>query len=1241
MSTLERGLHSRHLRDGTSRNRDNSIFYDTMSCVERPQRTRNYPHKKQSRQNHGARAQTSYSFYQDDRRPDRYAHQRTSYTIHSDSDDSYTYSELDDRSDNENYEAPQPDRTMHYNKDFKAFCTEIAQYVVEACTRSAIQSSSMYADTASSILSASFDDGMDDRAPVSSKGHANSRRGLRHGEFARNSRQTKSQDKLQSITEVFSGSHRGTHYSKGRDNTHHNGRYIYQQNPLAAPIAKRGVAQLESSPLRTQHSAARSPNAKVLGDDRNDSINSPRELQTRTFKRSRPDKQGSEATIRRLIVEPFPVELPDSQHAISHHASQKVKRSQPTSAQLESQTVVFGTEGNNIHSVDSSVSDNNDSFVSDSHTDSSAYYNREDGLNHAPMKKLSSNMKEDNNATQIAVAAANAFSCISEGREKKASKKQSLIDIRVVSSHLPLDSDIKAAASQKGGIKEAPVHDGLVPCVSTDQQLAAIGGSSLYNELRSVNFSKQAISVRLVEISNDFRRYKSEIAKQFAELQATVTSMSTQIKMLECTINGLQIGVHAQPSFARGSGIFWNDSLIHKDHSAAVGRSSGTGANSVMQYPKIISTPLIDPTRSSCSSAQMVSRSPEPLDVMRSENKPPMVPSLHAGTTDVTGRCDLRNYVLSTDGQSESVHDSVSSQTELNSLSIVQMGDEKMSVLTASQISKGKKRKHHTSSKCDSEGGIGVTISPLSTTAEAVDRKSGLSDMAAPSTRKHARSSIQDFIKETSSTREKSPSRNPSLCQNSTASYVEDMDIHVGDSAAIGPEGPVSGISTDDPERTGDTKSTSRRSHRAGGIEFSDRGDPQDQTGCMSTYEASDTHKSSKSKPRERRQRKSKSHSGSARDYQGQLNEEASHSQSILSERLGPVNILGTNMMQPELEVPLNQNDTPIHPYLLSHPDSAEHAATLDPSNYGLTEKLFVSDLSRSPSIFNDDTELMIVETIEIVQSIYILPGLKNNKLTTWSAACRTLGNLMINTDGPFWKATYQCARYLLALYVAYGSAVLEAGLSEIYQRFYTALKTMTGVGNEEIQADCLLVASVLDLICGVTQLRQEGDLSRLVSSIATVAPSLSQVGFAAHVFPLPVCLLVVMEELISEEQFQLVNTWIRSDQEPQDDEQKRIAEFAIYFSTYFYSMMSYVTDFYVIITGHSKKPDEPLALDNPVSAGVLCNLASLYRAGILLQENLLSPEGSFEANSLKLGLKQLINLVPEIGEIIIRAEKK
>lgn len=99
----------------------------------------------------------------------------------------------------------------------------------------------------------------------------------------------------------------------------------------------------------------------------------------------------------------------------------------------------------------------------------------------------------------------------------------------------------------------------------------------MYTELKSVNFNKQAISVRLVEITNDFRRYKSEIAKQFAELQEIVASMSTQIKMLECTINGLQIGVHAQPSFARGSGIFWHDSLIHKDHSAAAGRSSGTG----------------------------------------------------------------------------------------------------------------------------------------------------------------------------------------------------------------------------------------------------------------------------------------------------------------------------------------------------------------------------------------------------------------------------------------------------------------------------------------------------------------------------------------------------------------------------------------------------------------------------------------------------------------------------------------
>lgn len=1236
MSALERGLHSRHLRDGASRNRDNSIFYDTMSCVERSQRIRNHPHKKQSKQNHGARAQTSYSFYQDDRRPNRYAHQRTSYTIHSDSDDSYIYSELDDRTDNENYDAPHPDRTMHYNKDFKAFCTEIAQYVVEACTRSAIQSSSMYVDTASSILSASPDDGMDDRAPASSKGHASSRRALLHGEFARNSRLTKSQDKLQSINEIFSGSHRGAHYSKGKDNTHHNGRYTYQQNPLAAPTAKRGMAQLESSPLRTQHGAARSPNAKALGDD---SINSPRALQTRISKRSRPDKQGSEVAIRRLVVEPFPAEPPDSQRAMPHHASQKIRRTQPTSAHLESQTVVFSAEDNHLHSVNSSASDNNDSFVSDSNTDSSTYSNREDGINYVPMKKLSSNMKEDNNVTSVAVAAANAFSCISEGREKKASKKQSLVDARAISSHLPSDDDIKAAASQKNSIKEAFVHDSMVPCASADQQLAAIGGSSLYTELKSVNFNKQAISVRLVEITNDFRRYKSEIAKQFAELQEIVASMSTQIKMLECTINGLQIGVHAQPSFARGSGIFWHDSLIHKDHSAAAGRSSGTGANSVMQYPKIISTPLIDPARSSCSSTQMVSRSPEPIDVMRSEHKPPMVPSFHAGATDVMGRCDLRNYVLSTDGQSESVHDSVSSQIEPNSLSIVQMGDEKISALTASQISKEKKRKHHTSSKCEPRDSIGVTISPLSAAAEVLDRKSGLSDMAAPSARKHTRSSIQDFIKEASSTREKSPSRNPSLCQNSTASYVEDMDIHNEDPAVIGPEAPVSGISTDDPERTGDTKSTSRRSHRTGGIEFSDRGDTQDQTGYASTYEASDIHKSGKSKPRERRQRKSKSHSNSTKDYQG--NEEASYSQSILSEQLVSMNILGANMVQPELEVPLNQSDTPIHPYLLSHPDSAEHAATLNPSNYGLIEKLFVSDLSRSPSIFNDDTEFMIVETIEIVQSIYILPGLRNNKLTTWSTACRTLGNLMINTDGPFWRATYQCARYLLALYVAYGSAVLEAGLSEIYQRFYTALKTMTGVGNEEIQADCLLVASVLDLICGVTQLRQEGDLTRLVSSIATVAPSLSQVGFAAHVFPLPVCLLVVMEELISEEQFQLVNTWIRSNQEPQDDEQKRIAEFAVYFSTYFYSMMSYVTDFYVTITGHSKKPDEPLALGNPVSAGMLCNLASLYRAGVLLQENLSPPEGSFEANSLKLGLKQLISLVPEIDEIITRTEKR
>lgn len=74
---------------------------------------------------------------------------------------------------------------------------------------------------------------------------------------------------------------------------------------------------------------------------------------------------------------------------------------------------------------------------------------------------------------------------------------------------------------------------------------------------------------------------------------------------------------------------------------------------------------------------------------------------------------------------------------------------------------------------------------------------------------------------------------------------------------------------------------------------------------------------------------------------------------------------------------------------------------------------------------------------------------------------------------------------------------------------------------------------------------------------------SLSQSGrLCSARVSLPVCLLVVMEELISEEQFQLVNTWIRSNQEPQDDEQKRIAEFAVYFSTYFYSMMSYVTDF-------------------------------------------------------------------------------
>lgn len=1231
MSALDRGLHSRHSRDGTSKNRDNSIFYETMSCVDRPRHARDYSHRRQFRHDYGPRAQTSYSFYQDDRRPDKYAHQRTSYTMNSDSNETYTYS--DDQSDCDNCESPQLDRTLHKNKEFKAFCTEIAQYVVEACTRSAIQSSSMYVDNASSILSTSVDDGMDDRVSVSSKAHASSRRALRHGNLTRNNRQTRSQDKLQSLNEALSTSHRGAHPSRGRDNSHHSSRHAYQHNPSAsatAPMSRRGVTQLESSPLRTQHNATRSPNSKAVGDD---SINSPRALHAKASKKSRHDKHGSEASTRRPAVEPFPIEILSNQRTAHHTSSQRVKKNQFAGIQSESKTGVLDAEDNNVHLVDSSAS-NNESFVSDSHAESSTY-SEENALNHAPMKKLSSNMRDD--TVTAAIAAANAFSCISEGQEKGMSKKQHLIETRVSPSHLSSDGE-KAASAQKTDLKGTVVHDSTAPPTSLEQQLAGLGGSSLYTELKSVNFNKQAISVRLVELSNDFRRYKSEISRKFAELQETATSMSTQIKMLECTINGLQIGIHTQPPFARGSGIFWSDSLVHKDQPLA---ATGTASNSVMQYPKIISTPLIETNRTSYGSAHIASRSPEPIDTTKSENKPPMVPPHHIGATDVSVKCDLRNYVLSTDGQSESVHDSASSQTEPNSLSIVQMGDERLSNLTSSQINRERKRKHHTSSKHDS-GSIGTTIPPLSATAEASDKKNAIADISASSTRKHARSSIQDFMGEASSTREKSPSKRPSLCQNSTASYVEDMDTHAGDLVITSHcDGPVSGISTDDPERTGETKSASRRSHRTGGIEFSDRGDTQDQAAYTSTCnEASDTHRSGKSKPRERKQRRSKGHSSTSKDYHGQLNDEASHSQSILSERLAPVSISDANV-HPELKVPLSQSNIPIHPYLVSHPDSAAHAATLDPTKYGLTEKLFVSELSRSPSIFNDDTEFMIIETVEIVQSIYILPGLRNNKLTTWSAACRTLGSLMINTDGPFWKATYQCARYLLALYVAYGSAVLEAGLSEIYQRFYTALKTMTGVGNEEIQVDCLLVASVLDLICGVTQLRQEGDLSRLVNSIAAIAPCLSQVGLAAQVFPLPVCLLIVMEELISEEQFQLINTWMRSNQDPQDDEQKRIAEFAVYFSTYFYSMMSYVTDFYATITEHNKRPDEPLTLASPLSAGIICNLASLYRAGTLLQANLSPPEGSFEANSLKMGLEQLLTLVPEIYEIVNETEKK
>lgn len=1241
MSTVERGLHSRHSREGTSRNRDNSIFYDTMSCVDRPHRIRDYSHRRYPRHNYSGRAQTSYSFYQDDRRPDRRARQQASYTVHSGSDESYTYSESIDQSDHENCEAPQLDRTLQNNKEFKAFCTEIAQYVVEACTRSAIQSNSMHVDNASSILSASVDEGLDDRVPASTRVHAGSRRVFRHSDLRRDNRMTRSHDKLQSINGSPSASHRGTHSNGGRDSSRHP--YQQSQSAASASMSKRGVAQLESSPLRTQHSTARSPNSKAMRDD---SINSPRELQTRGSKKYRSERHGPEGGSRRPVIEPFPIEIHSGQRGIHNSTSVKVRRNHSAISHVDSQAVVFDAEGDDVHSVDVSAS-NNDSFVSDSHTDSSIYSNEENVANAAPMRKLSSNMRDDNNAAStIGVTAANALSCIYEGQDRKVSKRQPSINTRVISSRLPSDDDLKIAAARKSGLKETVIHDSPIPSVSSEQRLAALSGSSLYTELKSVNFNKQAISVRLVELSSDFRRYKSEVAKQIAELQDTIASMTTQVKMLECTINGLQIGVHAQPSFARGSGIFWNDSL-HKDQQPTItGPASGSVINSVMQYPKIVSTPLIDTNKGSYGSygsTQVISRSPEPMDVIKSENKPPMAPSIHAGDTDVTDRHDLRPCVLSTDMQSESAHDSASSQTEPNSVSMVQMGDDRISNLTSSQLNKEKKRKHHASSRRDQGSSFSAAIPPQSAAAEVSDKKAAANDLSASSTRRHTRSSIQDFMGETSSTRGKSPSKRASLCQNSTASYMEDMDTHTGDSVVTGQgDAPVSGVSTDDPERTGDTKSASRRSHRAGGMELSDRGDIQEQAANVSAcHEAADIHRSSKSKPRERKQRKSKSHSSSSKDCHGQMNDEASHSHSMLSERLAAVSISETNAVQMELEVPLSQENIPVHPYLLSHPDYAAHVMALEPSKYGLMERLFVSDLSRSPSIFNDDTEFMIVETNEIVRSIYILPGLNNNNLTTWSTACRKLGSLIINTDGPFWRATYQCARYLLALYVAYGSAILEAGLSEIYQRFYAALKTMTGIGNDEIQVDCLLVASVLDLICSVTRLRQEGNLNHFANAITELSPCLSRMGIAAQAFPLPVCLLIVMEEIVPEERFQLINTWIKSDQEPQDEEQKAAADSAIYFSTYFYSMMAYVTNFYVTITDHNKKSGELFTLDNPLSAGIVCNLTSLYRAGTLLQENLLPPANSAEASSLSSGLERLLSLVPEIGEIIAEVDNK
>lgn len=1248
MSTVERGLHSRHSREGTSRNRDTSIFYDTVNCVDRSHHVRDYSHRRHPRQNYNARAQTSYSFYQDDRRPDRHARHRASYAINSDSDASYTYSESIEQSDHEACEAPQLDRTLQKNREFKAFCTEIAQYVVEACTRSAIQSSSMYVDNASSILSTSVDDGVDDRVAGSARAHGGSRRISRHSDLRRDNRMSRSHEKLQFTNGSPSISHRGARFNSNKDSSHlSSSRHPYQQNqPVTyTSISKRGVVQLESSPLRTQHSTARSPNSKAMKDD---SINSPRELQSKGSKRHRSDKQGLDGTPRRPVIEPFPIEIHSGKRGTHNNTSVKARGDHYATSHIDSQPVFLDAEGN-VHSVNVSAS-NDGSFVSDSHTDSYTSSNDEQTLNSVPLRKLSSNMKEDNigsTVTNIVGATeTNELSCTHARQDKKASKRQPVSDAYVTSSHAPSDDDIKITAARKSGLKETVIHESPIPSVSSEQRLATVSGSSLYTELKSVNFNKQAISVRLVELSSDFRRYKSEVAKQLAELQDTVTSIVTQIKMLECTINGLQIGVHVQPSFARGSGIFWNDSLVHRDQQPTVtGPVSGSVINSVMQYPKIVTTPLIDANKGSyepCGSSQIVSRSPEPMDVVKSENKPPMVPPLHTGTTEMAGKYDIRPRVFSTDGQSESVHDSASSQTEPNSVSIVQMGDDKVSNLTSSQLNKEKKHRHHASSKRDPGNSFNAVIPPLSITAEESDKRGIITDTSASSARRHTRSSIQDFMGDVSSTREKSPSKRASFCQNSVASYVEDGDVHIGDSNVTGHGEPLtSEIPTDDPEKTGELKSTSRRSHRTGGTELSDRGDTQEQTANTSTcHEASDVHRTSKSKSRERRQRKSKSHSNSSKDYRGQINDEASHSHSVLSERLATASISESNIVHPELEIPVDQTTAPIHPYLVSHPDIIAHASALDPSKYGLVERLFVSDLSRSPSIFNDDTEFMISETIEIVKSIYILPGLKNNKLTTWSTACRTLGGLMINTDGPFWKATYQCARYLLALYVAYGSAVLEAGLSEIYQRFYTALKTMTGIGNDEIQVDCLLVASVLDLICGVTQLRQEGDLTRFVNAIAEIAPCLSRIGLSAQVFPLPVCLLIVLEEIASEEQFQLINTWITSNQEPQDEEQKRIADFSIYFSSYLYSTMAYVTNFYVTITEHDKMSGESFTLSNPLSAGIVCNLASLYYVGTLLQENLSPPADSDEANSLKSGLKRLLSLAPEIAGIIAEAER-